>query len=191
VLVEPAAGRAIVERNMGVLRILIPSARPAPVIMFLGVWLCGWAVGEFAAINALLGGKTGKAAPGFLAFWLIGWTFGGGFAMIAWLWAMFGREIIVVDKQALRLRKQVLMWRRDREYAAANVGPLRIVETEMASLAGSRSSRRQQTPISTSPIAFAYGAKTIRFGNGIDPAEAAQLIAKIEEALRPAKSSWG
>ncbi len=43
---------------------------------FLIFWLCGWAVGEFFAIYAIL---SGESEP-FLIFWLCGWTLGGIFA---------------------------------------------------------------------------------------------------------------
>ena len=46
------------------------------LLAFLCFWMCGWVLGEFGALYAILRGQSGS---GFLFFWLAGWTFGGVF----------------------------------------------------------------------------------------------------------------
>lgn len=62
----------------------LPSPGPARfgIAAFLAFWLCGWAVGWFAAAGQIVRGGGGP----FLVFWLCGWTVGGGFAVwMLWL----------------------------------------------------------------------------------------------------------
>lgn len=47
-LVEPGKGRAVIEQDGTGLRVTIPSARDLAGTAFLGLWLIGWAFGEFA-----------------------------------------------------------------------------------------------------------------------------------------------
>ncbi|NCO34471.1 MAG: hypothetical protein AUJ92_16575 [Armatimonadetes bacterium CG2_30_59_28] len=68
---------------------------------FLCFWLCGWAAGEFFAVDQVIRmvsgvDKSGGAfVIGFLLFWLTGWTVGGLFAgaqVVHGLMIMFGSE---------------------------------------------------------------------------------------------------
>ena len=47
------------------------------IVLFLGGWLAGWAVGEVFAIRALFSADTPLVARLFLFVWLCLWTFGG------------------------------------------------------------------------------------------------------------------
>lgn len=46
-------------------------------LLFMLVWLGGWAVGEFFVVSMVLSGNANL----FMIFWLAGWTIGGVFAM--------------------------------------------------------------------------------------------------------------
>ena len=69
------------------------------MILFMPVWLVGWAFGEVMAVATLLGGAglvkvANPSAPtGFLLVWLVLWTAGGGLAFVAFAWNAFGREV--------------------------------------------------------------------------------------------------
>lgn len=56
-----------------------PSCGPIRyfIILFLGVWLCGWSFGLVSAVKTLF---TGEGPRLFMAVWLAGWATGGIFA---------------------------------------------------------------------------------------------------------------
>ncbi len=50
-------------------------ARYYPIVFF-SLWLCGWAVGEWFAIHAIVTNKFGGFDTLFMGVWVAGWTFG-------------------------------------------------------------------------------------------------------------------
>ena len=66
------------------LKVLIPAGRNIFALIFLGVWLFGWLIGEIAAIGRLTFTR-GIGMDTFLLLWLALWTIGGGVAAYAWL----------------------------------------------------------------------------------------------------------
>jgi hypothetical protein len=49
------------------------------IILFLCLWLCGWALGLVSVGGTLF---SGEGASPFLIIWLVMWTFGGVFAIV-------------------------------------------------------------------------------------------------------------
>ncbi|HEX7512218.1 MAG TPA: hypothetical protein VF464_02505, partial [Candidatus Methylomirabilis sp.] len=86
--------RAIIEGGPEGLEIIIPAGRNLFAVVFLGVWLVGWLVGEVTAIAGLAGitSAGNVAADLFLLVWLTFWTIGGCFAAYTWLWMLAGKE---------------------------------------------------------------------------------------------------
>src|SRR5512138_821345 len=95
--VAPAPSRLTTSRELGKLKIVSRVRRNWFIVLFLGAWLCGWAMGETFAIGTLLGGREGKGPGAFLALWLVLWTVGGGAAIFAFLMNLVGREVIALD----------------------------------------------------------------------------------------------
>ena len=135
------------------------------------ILLCGWCLGEVFAIREVL---SGRGVP-FLYLWLAGWTFGGGFAAANWLWMIVGREQVKLDSTKLGIRREI-----------GGIGHTRSFDTsEIRNLRCLPAAYRYYRNSFTSPgkIAFDYGAKTYRFGVGIDEAEANDLIRQLKEHL--------
>jgi hypothetical protein len=111
--------------------ILIPSKKNWVIILFLGFWLIGWAIGEVSVIVILSVGIFGlfsnglagitESVPGafggvFLIAWLGGWTVGGAFAIYTWLWQVKGFERISISFDAFVIEKLTPIWKRKKEY---------------------------------------------------------------------------
>ena len=174
--------------------ISIPSRKNWFIILFVGFWLIGWAIGEISVIGILATGiitvlnsgmpEITKSAPGafggvFLFAWLGAWTVGGAFAIYAWLWQVKGIERISISSPAFVIEKLTPIWKRKKEYHLKDVIALRVSNSSPSIFTMSGS--MEFWGISGGRLAFDYGAKTIQFGTGIDEAEAKYLIKDIEK----------
>ncbi len=160
------------------LEIVIPAQRNLVVILFLGVWLAGWVVGELTTLADFLKGDP-KRPEGFVLLWLALWTVGGVFAAYLWLWMLVGKERILMGTSALRLKRDVLGLGPTTTYDLFRVYNLRVatkpvsprdtaVTPRLASLIGGL-------------IAFEYQGKTIRFGAALDEAEAQMIVERMRQ----------
>src|SRR5271163_1236789 len=111
----PTAKASIFDTPEGLL-INIPAAKNWPVILFLGFWLCLWALGEFSVFHMLATGKRLGRGNFFLVGWLGAWTVGGYMAISLWLWNVAGHEIVSLTPVALAIRREILGFGRSREY---------------------------------------------------------------------------
>jgi hypothetical protein len=167
----PTAKASVFDTPAGLL-INIPSTKNWFVILFIGFWLCGWLFGEVSVIRQLATGKTAGGISLFMVAWLGGWTVGGAAAIYFWLWNIAGHEIVSLTPTSLTLRRDILGFGRSNEYDLPSVKNLRIAFT----LANTNLTIPAQSFGGGGSIAFDYGAKTFRFGGGLDDAEAAHLI---------------
>jgi hypothetical protein len=113
----------------------------------------------------------------FLSAWLVLWTFGGVSALSAVAWNLAGKEIVSINPNILIIRHDVLGMGRSWEYDASQVCYLRC-----SSFVSNPSNPSFQQPFSgmVGPgIVFDYGARTYRFGIGLDEAEARLLVTEI------------
>jgi hypothetical protein len=150
----------------------IPSAKNWFLILFIGFWLCAWAFGEVSVIHQLAAGNANGAGL-FMFGWLGAWTVGGCAAIYFWLFTMAGHEIVSLTPTSLAIRRDILGFGRSSEYDLPSVKNLRIDNTPINS--GYNGGFSLSTPFG-GKIAFDYGAKTFRFGGGVDEAEASHLI---------------
>ena len=180
----PTAKASVFDTPAGLV-INIPSAKNLILILFVGFWLCGWLFGEFSAIRQL---ATGKTMPGanqftrqlateawanlFLVGWLGVWTIGGAVAIYFWLWSPAGHEIVLLTPTSLTIRRDILGIGRSSEYDLPSVKNLRVEV-----MLGKNNLHLFSTQsLAGGTMAFDYGAKTFRFGGGVDEAEASHLI---------------
>jgi hypothetical protein len=172
--------RAIIEGGPEGLEIIIPAGRNLFAVVFLGVWLVGWLVGEVTAIAGLAGiasaGNT-AVAP-FLLVWLTFWTIGGYFAAYAWLWMLVGKERILMGASMLCVKRDILGLGRRRTYELFRIRDLRVVaQADMP-----RAPRIAFRPWGAAGglIAFDYEGKTIRLGGAIEAAEARMIVERMK-----------
>lgn len=184
-IVEPGKGRAIVEPVDGRLRITVPG-RGAPLItVFLGVWLAGWALSEFAIICAIVRGFLLSSADGFVSGgvliilipFLLFWTFGGASVACLILWNLVGREIIELDAKTLKRHMRIPFIGRSREFAVTDVADLRF-QPAAPSFMPSQPTIRPLS-FSNGSIAFDYGLDTHHLGTGLDRADAKYVVTQM------------
>jgi len=178
--------RSRVQPIMGGIELVIPSQIGFATV-FLGVWLCGWTFGEVFATREVSSGT----APPFLYIWLLGWTLGGGAAFLTFLWALLGRERVLITRDQLVLVYECGWWRRVLQFDAREIRALRVIETPT-----NGTSRRNLPTIplwgnGSGPLAFDYGFRTIHLAEGVSPAEARVIASEITEHARLSSAVTG
>jgi len=174
-------------------RFIVPSRKNWFTIFFLGFWLTGWAFGEIMVLGimatSIFGAVAGKApnattgllgVSGFLLFWLAGWTVGGGFVIYTFFWQVAGKEVIEVSASGITIANKIFSFSRPKEFDSQYVKDLRVSQPADSmwspwGRAGQFWGRGQGI------IAFDYGAKTYRFGSGLDEAEAKMILSEIAQ----------
>lgn len=141
----------------------------------------GWGFGEVTVVQQLTRGLTRGPPVLFLAVWLALWTAGGAFVIAVIAWSIAGREVISVAGGTLAVRREVLGIGRAWEYDGVHVRNVRVSPAPFDPFDFRASVRFWG--LGGGPIAFDYGARTHRFGAGIDEAEAAPIVAAIRERL--------
>jgi hypothetical protein len=197
-VVKPPSARCTIEALGESLRIVCPSRKHWFQVVFLGVWLVGWMFGETMVggilLSGLIGRFLGRSPEGFgidfsalhgvslfMLVWFVGWTVGGAFALYAFLWQLAGKEIVLLSYSSIQVRRQVLGIGWTKEYLAEHVKNLRVSQMGYSEAGWSRS--LIAFGMVGGFIAFDYGAKTFRFGSGIDEAEAKQIVSVIQRCF--------
>ena len=122
-------------------------------------------------------GSSFNPIPFFIA-WLIVWTISFGLMFYMCLWSLIGKEIITLDSSYLSIVKAFGIWGPSKEYEMVLINKIWADNV--------------YSPYQTMPwprsfvfggglIVFNYGTKTVRFGAGIDEAEAIQIVEKIKQ----------
>jgi hypothetical protein len=181
-LIAPASARYTVESTVDGIRISIPARRNWFIILFLIAWLGGWFFGEVSAATELLNPRD-KTPSGFLAFWLLGWTLGGAFCIAAVLWQLAGREILTVNPSWLIHRVEVFGFGLSRTYLASDVKNLRGTDDAPSLFVNQRAWFPPLVGSGYGPIAFDYGARTIRLAPGLEEAEAKMPVCDLLQRL--------
>lgn len=162
------------------LRIRIPSRKHWFQTPFLMVWLVFWFFGWVAAASSLFMNPFG--ADLFLMIWLTGWSIGGGFAMTTLLWLLLGEERLDISYDLFCVKRQILGIGLTKSYELLHIKDLRVTSHPASSFWNSRRNNNLTTVWKMDgPITFDYGAKTIRFGDGVDEAEAKQIVKLIQQ----------
>lgn len=108
---------------------------------------------------------------------LLIWAFAFGAAAYSALWSFFGREVIWVNGISLTIARMFggVAMGSPKQFNLAEVHNLRV--SPVLAL----SARSQGSPWgSYGTVAFDYGARTYRFGSGLDEAEATMLVGTIK-----------
>ncbi|MRW92097.1 hypothetical protein GJ699_19050 [Duganella sp. FT80W] len=173
--IQPQPARFHAETTIEGLRVVIPASRNWFIMLFLVAWLGGWTIGETNVAGQLLN-PGDKTPSGFLLFWLAGWTLGGLFAVGTVLWQLAGREILIANSLALTHRFEVFGVGVSRSYGASDIKHLRTTEYSPPPTMNQRAMLPPFFGSGHGPIAFDYGARTIRIGSSLEEAEAKSLL---------------
>jgi hypothetical protein len=179
---KPYDGRAKINFDGIKLSIKIPSVKNWFVIVFLTAWMGGWFMGESSATNEMLSADN-AGIDFFMAFWLIGWTVGGLFALVVLLWSLFGQETVIIESGVFIVSRGVLnigIFKKGYDLNSIKNLELNPESTGLDSFFGQKKKTGDFFGFTGGKLRFDYGLKTIRFGTGIDEAEARQLIEEIK-----------
>jgi hypothetical protein len=159
--------------------VVIPAHRQMFIMAFLCVWLCGWTFGGAAALSQLL-----QHFQPFLLFWLCGWVLGEGFALSTLAWMAAGRETLRVINGDLEISAQVFAFVRRRRYRGATIRDLSAGQY-IGKYPNGRA--RMDVPLVWAPssggVKFAYGARTVFAGVGLDEPEGRMIVDFLKRRL--------
>jgi hypothetical protein len=179
-VIQPASARHQADFLGGQFVIVIPSRKQWLQIPFFAIWLVFWFVGWTSAASELFMYPSGP--DGFLAIWLIGWTAAGIYAASTLFWMLFGQDRVEITPDSLHVRRQIAGIGHTKSFDLMAISDLRVVQYPAV-----RSSwHNNRNNVSTvwkldGPITFDYGAKTYHFGDGVDEAEAKQIVTRIQQ----------
>ncbi|HKY71877.1 MAG TPA: hypothetical protein VJL88_08145 [Nitrospira sp.] len=176
--IEPTKPRVQISDDRGNLRIVIPVRRNWFHIIFIGFWLCIW----ISAAPQMISGNVKQPAgllfkPAMLGLWAVATAA----AIYIWIWNFLGKEVVLVNMQSLTTRRELGSVGRTREFTLSEIRDLRVSSTFNPA---DFSSSLQFWGIGGGSIAFDYGAKTYRFGSGLDDAESKLIINAIKSRFK-------
>jgi len=184
--VPVAAFRSRVESAGGGTEVTMPSRRNYVFAALQIVWLGFWVYALVAIVPPMFH-TTGRNSPPMLFFviWTVGWIAGGCFVFALFLWTIAGRERMTITPDGVSLRREAVGVGRTRHFELRAVKGLRVVDNAGNSVPFAGFGRGDPFGSRSGSLAFDYGAKTIRFGSGVDAAEAKYILSKIV-AAKPA-----
>ena len=170
-------GRAKILEGSETITVEIPTHKDWFAVIFLLVWLCGWLFGLVTVATSLITGYSSSVFQIniFTVFWLIGWFIGGGFFAYIWVRMVFGFEISEFSKTSVSIGKKILWFEQGQSFDASNIQRLRGLPVPEPTWFD----QRHLWSGGAASIGFDYGSRTIRFGRGIDEAEATQLLERV------------
>lgn len=180
-----------------ILHIVIPAPRCRVTIVFSAFLLVPWAIMGICLLWTLLFGEMQGDRVVRILFTVIFWGLWGVPPLFVLLWNLRGREVVVVEGATLWIRWAIGKRGYTREFRLAHVDNLRI-EPEPSYWDLKRLWQRPLLGLQygiragaywdstgSGRVAFDYGGKTFRFGQGVNAAEASAIIGAIERRLCP------
>jgi len=173
---QPAARRSSRRESLYGPEIVIPVRRNLVVLAVVPVWLTIWFGSVAGAAGQLTSGRARGAEARFFEVWLAVAVVAGGAVVYDWLWNALGREVVGRRAGVLVIRRGVAGLGFRREYRLAEVRRLRVSPPP-------RDASRWAPPLrfgrDPGVIAFEHGARTVRFAEGLDKAEASLVLEEL------------
>jgi hypothetical protein len=183
--------RATVSDSPEGFEVVMPAPRMWLLIVFLGLWLAGWATGEAFALRGLLT-PAPLAVRGFLVVWLAFWTVGGASALSLCALMLAGHERVRLRPDVLVIQRELLGMGPTKTYTLDRVSNLRAQDLPpVGSLTKAPGDSAPLTPeqaasalrflgIGGPGISFDYAGKPVRFGLALEAMEARQIVAQLQ-----------
>ena len=173
---QPAARRSFRRDSLSGPEIVIPARRNLAVLAVVPVWLSIWISSIVGAAGELTSGRARGAEARFFEVWLAVAVVAGGAVAYDWLWHAIGREVVGRRPGVLVIRRGVAGLGFRREYPLADVRRLRVSPPPRDELRWAPPLRFGHDP---GVIAFDHGARTVRFAEGLDEAEASLVLEEL------------
>jgi len=177
--ITPSEPRHTIEDAGEVLRITIPSPKRRYPIFSAGFGLV-WILVFSVFFSRSLFGPNYEGENWFPYFWTLGMILAGAYAIVILLWLLFGAEVIKIDHAGIKTRRQVFGLGRTLDYEGNHIRRLRAAPMVYATTYRSNFTS-EYLGWAGGQIAFDYGAKTARFGSGVDEAEARMIVDAITQ----------
>ena len=194
-IIEPPAGRHLVQDDGTALEIIIPTLRnwatfivgglrfvlPGMIMVLIGGGiLFNLILAAWHELERPSGGWVGDLLLGLLGLFLGGGLFiYGTTRLYAYSWDIAGKEIVQATGSSLVVSRQLFGYGRPHEYLAEHVRNLRVSDDSGETSWIDWWNRSIFGKLDEGAIAFDYGAKTFQFGLELDEAEAEQIVAAI------------
>ena len=169
--VRPKPNRTTVTDTGNGLRVEFIPEWSWATFLWLTVWLPGWAFGLRMAvtdfwIKALDRGDWFGIA--FITVWAAGWIWGGLFALISWLGNFSSKEVLLIDSEVIRYRREVLGIGYEKTFDVVEVHGVRYLPPE-----GAGRSRKSEA------LGFEYGSRTKRLMSDLTELEIQSVVKAI------------
>jgi hypothetical protein len=174
--VSAAARRSLCREGTTGPEIVIPVRRNWAVLVVVPVWLTLWISGIVGAAGQVISGRARGGEAGFFEVWLIVAVAAGATVVYYWLWNAIGREVVGRRPGLLMIRRDVAGLGFSREYSLADVRNLRV---SLPPPDAARWAPPLRLSRDAGAIAFDHDARTVRFGRGLDEAEARLVLAEL------------
>jgi len=179
-IIQPASVRHRTDFMGGRFVIVIPSRKHWFQIPFFAIWLVFW-FGAWVSVGSMVISRPFEAG-GFMLIWLTGWTVGGFYAASTLFWMLFGQDHVEITHDTFHVRRQIAGLGHTKSFDLMTVSDLRVVQYPAPRSFWSNNRNNVSTVWKLDgPITFDYGAKTYHFGDGVDEAEAKQIVSRIQE----------
>jgi hypothetical protein len=177
--VTPSEPRHTIEDNGEMLRITIPSLKRRYPILSTGLGLVWIIVFLPLASRSFLGPSyNGETWLPVALLVMLVLALISAISILSWL--LFGVEVIKVDHAGIKTRRQVFGRGRTRDYEGDHIRRLRAAPMVYATTYHNNFTW-EYLGLAGGQIAFDYGAKTTRFGSGLDEAEARMIVDAITQ----------
>ena len=157
-----------------------------PFLYYLGkifVMLLLISAGFYGSVSSVDFGNT-TYAPGAIGVLLIPvviFLLTEILAIYCLVWRLAGQEIVSANKDLFVVTRRIFTWKSYKAYKTSDISALRISRPTDRWI--EMFSRFRGLLGFSGTIAFDYGAKSFRFGNGLDEAEGRQIIKKLQAHL--------
>ena len=185
-VVKPPAPKHTTQDLGDRLIIMMPSLRSRYLIMLTGWFVLLWLFAESALGFMLIVGLFQRTdAPTMVLFVAVAAVLAGfgAFLIYSLAWHALGQEIIETTPSSIKFTRVVLGLKRQNEYLSEHISGVRSscssFNLDQPTLAWNQAFFSMKDQLGS--IAFDYGARTFRFGAGIDEAEAKQIVAEIQQ----------
>jgi hypothetical protein len=173
-----AKTRARIERTPTRTRVVIPARRKIGSILLLSALAVVWLWGETMIAGYILQQIGNQSFSLLSAVFLLFWTIGGASILVVLFWNLAGREIITLVPGALRLERKVLGIGWTRTITFIELPPMTI-DHEPSRTTWMGSWPDDYGAFMRGWIAFQHEGSLMRFGMGIDEAEANYVIEQL------------
>lgn len=170
--VETSENRITIRETLDGLGIYNPARRNAFAILFMMLWLTGWAFGARFALSEILRGSSIVSSL-FLLVWMAFWTVAGLGALVVLLWNLFGSERLFITDGMLVHSRGFGPFRRKRIYPVGQVNSFRV-DTR---------GNPATNAVPLGSVSYQAGGGVRSFGVGMTREEAEASLAAIRRAL--------